>query len=29
VFLIGRAKPGTKAREQEQFEKSEPIMFAE
>ena len=29
VFLIGRAKPGTEAREREEFEKSEPVMIAE
>jgi DHA2 family multidrug resistance protein len=29
VLLIGRAKPGTAEREREEFEKSEPIMFAE
>lgn len=29
VLLIGRAKPGTAAREREEFEKSEPIMIAE
>lgn len=29
VFLIGRAKPGTVAREREEFEKFEPFMIAE
>jgi DHA2 family multidrug resistance protein len=29
VLLIGRAKPGTEAREREEHEKSEPIMIAE
>ncbi len=29
VLLIGRAKPGTKEREREEFEKTEPIMIAE
>ena len=29
VFLIRRAKPGTPAREREEFEKSEPFMIAE
>ena len=29
VLLIGRAKPGTKEREREEFEKNEPIMIAE
>ncbi len=29
VLLIGRAKPGTRAREREEIEKAEPIMIAE
>jgi len=29
VLLIGRAKPGSEAREREEHEKSDPIMIAE